>query len=182
MTDTRSPVEPLRPRAGSLTLVFLGVVAVGLAVVTVIDGSREPAGAGPMVGLVAPEVVLEGFDGTTWRLSEHLQTDGRPVVLNLWASWCLPCREEIPELTTFAASHPDWKVVGVATNDTRPEAEELAAELQPGYLVGMDATGRIRDRYPGFGMPATFVVDATGVVRAQLEGGVTASQLASLAD
>lgn len=165
--------QPLRSPTGRLTLIFLVVVGVGL---TIGWQMRAPAETG-IVGMVAPEVVIEAFDGSTWVLSTHLSSDGRPVVLNLWASWCEPCREEIPELTAFAADNPGVVVVGAAVEDRPQAAAALAEELAPGYLVGMDATGRLLESYPSFGMPVTVYIDGGGIVRARIEGGVTQRQL-----
>jgi len=167
---------PLRPARGRLTIVFVVVIAVGLLVG---QGLSDPAGDGSGGSLagIAPEVVLMTFDGDEWRLSEHLTDDGRPVVLNLWASWCVPCREEIPELSAFADTNPGIAVVGVAVNDGRADAMALARELAPSYLVGMDATGRLRDSYPSVGMPFTVFIDSQGVIRWSKAGGVTAAEL-----
>lgn len=172
------PAAPLRPARGRLTLVFLAVIGVGLLLVQALGDPGTEASeslTGP-----APEVVLIGFDDVEWRLSSHLAEDGRPVVLNLWASWCIPCREEIPELSAFASAHPSFAVVGVAVNDQVDDARRMADELSPTYLVGMDATGRLRDRYPSVGMPFTVVIDAQGVIRWSKAGGVTASELESV--
>lgn len=167
--------EPLGPARGRLTLVFVAVIAVGLLVARTVGDPSE--GSPGELGGIAPEVVMDVFDGTRWTLSEHLATDGRPVVLNLWASWCIPCRDEIPELSAFATENPDVAVIGVAVNDTEADARALADELLPTYLVGMDATGRLRDRYPSPGMPFTVLIDSQGVIRWSYAGGVTAEQL-----
>lgn len=160
-------------------MIFLAVVAVGLIAGSQLAGTGDPGTpVGAMVGRIGPEVTVDLFDGETWRLSDHLATDGRPVVLNLWASWCEPCRQEIPELTAFAADHPDVAVIGVAVRDQLDAAMALAEELEPGYPVGFDATERLRDQYVGFGMPATFVIDRQGVVVRQFDGPVTAVELA----
>lgn len=171
-------VQPLRSRTGRLTLIFLVVIVVGWLIGSNLRGADEPTGA--MVGLAAPEVTADLFDDTTWRLSTHLATDGRPVVLNLWASWCEPCREEIPELSEYAAAHPEVAVIGVAVRDQREAAAELAGEMAPDYPMGFDATSRLRDQYVGFGMPATFIIDHQGVIINQFDGPVTAEQLADL--
>ncbi|MEX0756612.1 MAG: TlpA disulfide reductase family protein [Acidimicrobiia bacterium] len=168
------PVAPLQPARGRLTLVFVVVVAIGLLVAQALG---DPEGSGGSLTGVAPEVVLTAFDGSEWRLSEHLAEDGRPVVLNLWASWCIPCREEIPELSAFADANPDHVVIGVSVDVSASEAQAMVDELQPRYLVGIDATGRIRDRYPSVGMPFTVVIDARGAIRWSKAGGVTALEL-----
>jgi cytochrome c biogenesis protein CcmG, thiol:disulfide interchange protein DsbE len=173
------PATPLGPARGRLTLVFLAVIALGLIVARGLAPPADDAAVqGPLSG-PAPEVVLSTFDGGEWRLSTHLADDGRPVVLNLWASWCIPCREEIPELSSFATDNPNVAVVGVAVNDREASAQALADELQPAYLVGLDATGRLRDRYPSVGMPFTVVIDGQGMIRWSKAGGVTADELAS---
>lgn len=175
------PVAPLRPARGRLTLVFVLVIAIGLLVVQALGDPGDEGSGGSLTG-VAPEVVLVAFDGTEWRLSEHLTEDGRPVVLNLWASWCIPCRDEIPELSAFADANPDHIVVGVSVDVSTSDAQSMADELQPRYLVGMDATGRIRDRYPSVGMPFTVVIDAQGLIRWSKAGGVTAEELRQAID
>lgn len=169
--------EPLAPARGRLTLVFVAVIAVGLLVAQGLGDPGETVGS---LSGVAPEVVLTGFDGTEWRLSSHLVEDGRPVVLNLWASWCIPCREEIPELSAFSDSSPTLAVVGVAVNDQPADARRLADELEPTYLVGVDATGRLRDLYPSVGMPFTVLIDSEGIIRWSKPGGVTADELESV--
>ncbi len=171
-------VQPLRSRTGRLTLIFLGVAAAGLLIGSNLKGTDDPTGA--MVGLTAPEVTADLFDGTTWRLSSHLATDGRPVVLNLWASWCEPCRTEIPELSEYASDHPGVAVIGVAVRDQREPAAALASEMAPDYPMGFDVTSRLRDQYVGFGMPATFIIDRQGVIVHQFDGPVTADQLTAL--
>ena len=85
-----------------------------------------PPGFGRPVGSPAPDFTVELFDGTRFRLSDHLGDDGRPVVLNLWASWCLPCRAEMPELDEAARAHPEVLFLGVAVDDTRRAAEAFA--------------------------------------------------------
>jgi cytochrome c biogenesis protein CcmG, thiol:disulfide interchange protein DsbE len=170
------PVAPLRPARGRLTLVFLLVVGIGILIGRGLAAPGDDGTGGSLTGN-APEVVLIGFDGAEWRLSEHLVEDGRPVILNLWASWCIPCRQEIPALTAFASSHHEFAVVGVAVEDRPGPASAFAVELQPGYLVGMDGTGRLRDLYPSVGMPFTVVIDVQGVIRWSKVGGVTADDL-----
>lgn len=172
--------EPLPPRLGRLTLVFLAMVAVGLTVGALVKGDAGPAAAGPAVGRPAPDAEAAGFDGTVWRLSDHLAADGRTLVLNLWASWCPPCREEIPDLSRFAAANPDVSVVGVAVDDTEAAARRFAEEVRPAFLLAFDATGELRRAYPSLGLPVTFVIAPDGTVLHRVDGRLTLDQLASL--
>jgi cytochrome c biogenesis protein CcmG/thiol:disulfide interchange protein DsbE len=161
---------PLRPRIGRLSLVFVAAVAIGLVSAFAGGGSGEESPAEAVDREPAPAIVFETFDGETWRLSEHLSEDGRPVVLNLWASWCPPCRREIPEISAFADAHPEVFVVGVAVDDRFEDALELATELQPTYLVGFDTTGVVRAHYPSFGLPVTHIIDGDGRIVRTLDG------------
>ena len=170
--------RPLRPARGKLTLVFVVTIAIGLVLGNAL--SAPDTQSGPMVGRIAPEVVADLFDGGEFRLSDHLADDRRPLVLNLWASWCLPCREEFPAFSQFSRENPDIAVVGVAVNDRREDAVAFWKEIESDFVVGYDTTQRLRDSYPGFGLPVTFVIDQTGTVIHQLEGGVTQDDLESL--
>lgn len=170
---------PLGGRIGRLTALFVGVVLVGFVGARLVGGDDDGGGreeaAG--VGSEAPELTAEMFDGSTWTLSGHLATDGRPLVLNLWASWCVPCREEFPELSSFAAAHPDVAVVGVAVDDTERDARAFAEEIAPAFPVGIDPTNRVSEVLPVFGLPVTFVIDPDGTITHQINGGVTRAEL-----
>ena len=173
-----SPPHPLRPNRGKLTLVFIVTIAVGLVLGNAL---RSPdTQSGPMVGRIAPEIVADVFGGGEFRLSDHLADDGRPLVLNLWASWCLECREEFPAFSRFSRANPDIAVVGVAVNDQREDAFAFWEQTESDFVVGFDVTQRLRTSYPGFGLPVTFVIDESGTVTHQLEGGVTTEDLEAL--
>lgn len=181
-TDGDDRPGPLRPRLGRLSLVFVAAVAIGLVAAFAGGGSDESPTVDAVDREPAPAIVFDTFDGSTWRLSEHLEQDGRPVVLNLWASWCPPCRREIPEISAFADAHPEVLVVGVAVDDRLEDALELAAELEPRYLVGFDTTGMVRAHYPSFGLPVTFVVDGEGRLVRTLDGIVDRVRLEDALD
>lgn len=180
MTSHPESPAPLGGRIGRLTGLFLAVVAVGFVAARILGGGDEPAPVAPEaagVGAVAPEIIAEMFDGSTWTLSGHFAEDGRPLVLNLWASWCVPCRKEFPELSAFADAHPEIAVVGVAVDDTEDAARALAEELEPTYPVGIDPTNRTTRLLPVFGLPVTFIIGTDGTITHQLNGGITRTDL-----
>ncbi len=170
---------PLPRRAGVLTLIFLTIIAIGLAVgsmtaPTEADSSDDPVSTGILeIGSPAPDFEVELLDGSMFRLSEHLATDGRPLVLNLWASWCPPCRAEMPDFNRFAASKPGIAVIGVAIEDDEAAARAFVEELGIDYLIGLDEAGVIGTRYPYLGLPATWVIGSDGTLRREVIGQVT---------
>ncbi|HUG08306.1 MAG TPA: TlpA disulfide reductase family protein [Acidimicrobiia bacterium] len=136
---------------------FVAVLVAGLIVGWIVrSGPTEIA----QIGQPAPEFSVEVFDGATFTLSE---ARGTPVVVNLWASWCPPCREEIPDISAFAEAHPEVQVIGVAVEDAERSARDFAAEIGASYPLAMGTTG-FEDAYPNLGLPATYIIDSNGTI------------------
>ena len=127
-----------------LTGVFLAVLAIGLAIAWALNADNNADVA--EVGGPAPDFTVSLIGGGKFSLSDQLAADDTPIVLNLWASWCIPCRTETPEISAFAEEHPDVKVIGVAVEDTEDGAIEFAEEFMPSYQLGI---GDIRATAPG---------------------------------
>lgn len=136
---------------------FTLVVVAGLIVGWIVrSGPTEVA----RIGEAAPEFTVDLFDGGDFALSDAA---GALVVVNLWASWCPPCREEIPDISAFAETYPDVRVIGVAVEDSERSAREFAAEIGASYPLAMGTTA-FQDAYPNLGLPATYIIDANGTV------------------
>lgn len=133
------------------------------------------------VGRPAPDFEVELLSGGHWGLSEHLRDDGRPLVVNLWASWCVPCRTEMPDIDEFARANPDIAVLGVAVEDRREAASAFAAEVGVGYPLAL-GDGAFEQAYPRIGLPVTYFIDSSGVVISLRNGIVTVSTLEDLSD
>lgn len=176
-SDTLPDATPARAglSGGILTVIFVAVVGVGAAIAWIGDG---PAVA--EVGRSAPAFTLSTFDGESFDLGEHIGRQGGPVLLNLWASWCEPCKREFPALSDYSVSHPEVTVVGVAVQDRPDDARRFAEENRPAFAVGVDADGTIRDAYPSFGLPATFLIDGDGVITDIVLAELTPDRLESL--
>lgn len=179
---------PLPRRSGILTLIFVAAILGGLAVASLWGSNDTGDDAGvPVRGILeigapAPDFEVELLDGTMFSLAEHIETDGRPVVLNFWASWCGPCRAEMPDLDEFADSKPGILVLGVAIEDTEENARQFAEELGVGYPLGIDEPGVLGAKYPYLGLPATWVIGGDGTLRREVIGQVTFEFLNQLAN
>jgi thiol-disulfide isomerase/thioredoxin len=150
----------------------VAVLAVGLTLGWLLGGD---AVAVAEVGEPAPDFSVEVIEGGTFTLSE---AKGRPVIVNLWASWCPPCRAEIPDISAFAEANPDVTIIGVAVEDAEQTAREFAAEIDASYPLAL-GTPAVEDAYPNLGLPATYIIDENGVVTEIINGIVDEETLGS---
>jgi DsbE subfamily thiol:disulfide oxidoreductase len=127
----------------------------------------------------APDFTATTFDGEEVSLSE---LRGQVVVVNFWASWCDPCRDETPLLEAAQDNLGDDVVlVGVNTGDTEGDARAFLDEFDVTYTVARDTNGSIAVDYGVTGMPETFVIDADGNYAVKYLGEVrTLDQLRSM--
>ncbi len=101
-----------------------------------------------------------------------------PVVLNMWASWCIPCREEAPILNASARAHRgDVTFVGIDVRDLRSDALDFLREFRVPYVALRDPEDRTSRAYGLTGVPETYYLDATGRIVAHSPGAITRSTL-----
>ena len=120
----------------------------------------------------APDVELQTIEGQPFRLS---QLRGQIVVLNFWATWCIPCRAEVPEFNALQHEHEarGLKVVGVLTQDTVDSLKAFQRDNKQDYtvMVGSDEVGSKFGNGPG--LPITIIIDREGRIRKKIVGGST---------
>jgi len=117
-------------------------------------------------GQPAPEWTLKAFDGKPLHLSD---TKGKPVLINFWASWCPPCKEETPALV---AAYNELKTegravefIGIGTNDPSLDAlRKFATDSHVSYPLVYDADDKVSEAYAVLGMPTTVILDRNGTV------------------
>lgn len=150
---------PVRPGYGRILAV--GLVVALLALLG--WGLRARAG-GPVEEGMAPDFSLTTFEGETITLSE---LRGQVVVINFWASWCVPCRQEAAYLEATWRKYKDKGVVfiGVDYVDAEPNALAYIDEFDITYPNGPDAAQKIARAYQIKGVPETFYVDQAGQLR-----------------
>ncbi len=151
--------------------VILGLLA-GIAIAWLTRGSVPVPGAGQDLAAVAgvgdrrPDFMHAGVRGELWRASDF---DGRPTLVNFWASWCAPCVREMPLLQSLADQYPDQlNVVGIAI-DEPGKVGEFVERLAIDYpiLIGTSDVRATRKRFgnPDGMLPYSVLIDARGIVR-----------------
>ncbi len=106
---------------------------------------------------------------------------GHPVLVSFWASWCNPCRTEMPTLEQFARTHPALDVIGLATLDQNGASRAFAQSVGVTYPLGVDADGSILARYGAAALPATAVIDTQGRLISTVYGPLTSADLTAIA-
>lgn len=171
-----------RRRFLHLTLILLVAVPTVVWLLGSVGEDDEIPLPGREVGAMAPDFALTLFDGTSFALNRHLAEDRRPVVLNFWASWCVPCREEMPAFDAVARRRAEIFFLGVAVQDAEPAARVFAEEVRVSYALGHDADGAILKEYPILGLPATWFITADGALAEQWFGQLDENRLEGLID
>ncbi|MBT8212399.1 MAG: TlpA family protein disulfide reductase [Acidimicrobiia bacterium] len=122
-----------------------------------------------------PSVSTDEFEGILVGLR------GQPVVVNIWASWCAPCRTEMPLLQDAANTYAgDAVILGVASNDDPGEAKRFLDDLGLTYPNVFDVSGEIRVALGLTAYPTTYVFGVDGTLRARVNGGISEQRLAGL--
>ena len=126
------------------------------------------------LGQPAPDFALLDLSGNVVRLSDFL---GKTVVLNFWASWCPPCRAEMPEfLEAYEQRLPqdDFVILAVdkLVEDGKGAVEDFVHEFALTFPVAFDASDEVNQRYGVRGLPSTFFIDRNGVLRSKNLGPV----------
>lgn len=154
-------------RGARLVVAALAIVLASVLVLSLLWGLQHAALANPPVlGKTAPRLAIETAGGQQVRLWE---LQGKPVVVNFWASWCAPCVQELPVLSDAASTHPGVAFVGVDNQDTTTGFQSFELTHPHPYPAGPIVFGTYQS-YGVAGLPATFFIDANGVVAASFSG------------
>lgn len=138
------------------------------------------AGRLPLVGGPAPEITLKNLQGQEVRLSD---LRGKIVLLNFWATWCKPCKDEMPAMQASYDKLRDQGLVVLAVNELEDTEKVIEHIRKHGHTfpVVMDHDNVVANRYGVVGLPASFLVDRQGIVREQILGNLlTEERIADL--
>lgn len=132
----------------------------------------------PRVGFRAPEFSLQTVDGQSFRLGDLI---GKSVVVNYWATWCVPCKQELPILEKLHREYLDKGVVFISVNaldqDSLDNVQATIHEYGMTFPVLLDQNRQFADSYQAIFFPTTFMIDASGVIREISLGDNTEEEL-----
>lgn len=160
-------------------LIILGIV--GLVLALIVAGllltqgnaknefsSKSSSDAKELV----PNFTLKLMSGGNFNLSDY---KGKPILINFFASWCLPCREEMPVLEKIVHEYESKGVMflGIAVDDTEVKMKDFIAKYGVTFPVGLDKTSAIQKSFGLYGIPTTYFIDKQGVINYFHSGSVT---------
>jgi cytochrome c biogenesis protein CcmG/thiol:disulfide interchange protein DsbE len=180
-----------RARPRGWLLILAGVLTVGLVagvLVAVLDNGSKSSGTmrgavvgagAPEIGSPAPDFTLPALDGgSDVRLSDFR---GRPVIVNFWASWCNPCRQEFPLLQQALRDHRNDRlaVIGVTFRDIPDDSRHFVSKMKATWTQAVDDNHSVAKAFGVRSIPLTFLVRADGTIAARVFGFTSEAALAA---
>ncbi len=155
-----------------LIVVMLLLASLGLAACGEEAGSRlQVREFAPRVGYLAPDFEIKDYQGQTIKLSDYR---GQPVLINFWATWCPPCRAEMPEIeAAYRKFKKDGMVVlGVDAREDNASVRKYVEDNGYSWSMPMDYQGNLIASYGVAAFPTSFFIDRQGFIRATQVGGM----------
>lgn len=146
-----------------------------LTLAALLSACATLAGPAPEVGALAPDFTLENLDGELVSLSDFR---GQNVLVNFWATWCGPCREEMPAIQA-RYNRGDFAVLAVDFGESAERVSGFLAEINVDLPVLLDLEGAVQELYRVRGYPTTFFIDRSGVIRFFHIGQMSAADIDS---
>jgi len=161
--------------------ILISLFAIFLATGLANQASATGRSGEQLIGRRAPEFLADSINGKPVSLSNYPES---PIILNFWASWCPPCRDETPHFEKIwrLYKEKDVVVIGINVQDDLNSANEYISEFDVTFINGMDKNGRIMVDYGVTGLPVTFFLDREGIIIGRWVGSIGASSLESRAE
>ena len=178
--DAPSDASPWVARSFALAVALVVVAFLGLLVWGLGRRAAGTTGSAPVQARPAPAFSMPLLDGGTFALAEQR---GRPVLINFWASWCIPCEDEAAALERASKQYGGRVAfVGVNVQDTESNARAFLRHFGVSYPNGRDASGEVAVEYGMSGVPETYFVAADGTLVRKWQGPLDDDRLRQLLD
>jgi thiol-disulfide isomerase/thioredoxin len=177
-----------------MLLVLVLVAGVGYAIYEatskdkpVVNYANCKGDSGLEIGNCAPNFVLKTLDG---KQAELYKTEGKPTIINFWASWCDPCKQEMPYLQNAYDQYQDqmnFRMVNETAQDTLPNIKKFMKQYKFHFPILLDQENEDgqtvgTDHYQLIGVPTTFVIDSTGKITHKVVGEMSKEELQGILD
>lgn len=164
-----------------VALTLLAIAMLGLLAAQGCASSSQDATSGlqggelppaPRVGRIAPDFTLVDLEGKLVTLSDYR---GKTVFLNFWATWCPPCRAEMPEIEAIFQEYNgrDVVVIGIDLRESEDKVRQYVRQGGYSWTFVMDTTGQVSSNYRVTAIPTSFFLDGEGIIRAVNVGAMT---------
>jgi peroxiredoxin len=172
--------KPSPTRLFAMLMIGAGLVVMGIVLFIFLKNSvalpQEHSAIPAQVDFAAPELTLEDLSGKTVSLNDYL---GSVVLVNLWATWCPPCKEEMPALQAFYEDHKSdgFVLIGINQEETRDVVEPFVKDFGLTFPIWLDINYQAEQEFDTMSLPSSFVIDRTGNVRLMWFGGISKKNL-----
>jgi len=158
---------------------IIGVLNIRSLLPGAVSGSQVGAESSE-IGSPAPDFVLEDLSGNPVKLSD---LRGRLVVLNFWATWCTPCRTEMPEFQEiYQRNEQDLVVLGINLEESPSDIQDFVSPLNITYPILLDKEGLVSRQYKVIQLPNTYFIDRQGIFRIRHIGFLSSNQFQEYLD
>jgi thiol-disulfide isomerase/thioredoxin len=173
-------IQPSRARIFAMLMIGLGLVATGAMFIMLLDqraaSAQDFSTVPAKVNFPAPELNLQDLSGTQVSLGDYR---GKVVLVNLWATWCPPCREEMPTLQIFYEEYRQegFVLVAIDQEETLEVVQPFVDEFGLTFPVWLDENYEAERKFNTMNLPSSYVIDRDGVVRLMWIGGISKKNL-----
>ncbi len=178
----QNSLEESKNRLMAMLFLGAGLVLAGVATAALLIGSRGEAQGDAVtvspsaVEYPAPELALTGLDGADHSLEDYR---GQVVLVNNWATWCPPCKAEMPTLQSYFEAHQaeGFTLIAIEAGDPEADVRQFVQDYALTFPVWLDQGMRALDAFRNDNLPSSYVIDRDGVIRLAWTGAISAEML-----
>jgi peroxiredoxin len=158
-------------------IIIIFIVLIGIFIAF----NEKPRSVGVNIGDEAPVFELQTLDGKKVKLSDY---KGKKVILNFWATWCPPCKKEMPELERYYQNKPaNVEILAVnftVTEKGKENVVQFIQEHQFSFPILLDEKNKVNSMYEILSLPTTYFIDSDGVIREKFTGPLTEDEITKI--